>query len=76
MQTVLTEVAAGLGISVGPRCILGLMPNQCQSVLIRDFSDSLPLEIQFKRLQGLPAVESFVQLALEKADEIQANIGS
>lgn len=72
MQTVLTEVASGLGISIAPQCIMGLATNECESVVIKDFADKLPLEIQFKRQQQPPAIESFVQLAMEKAETIQS----
>lgn len=75
MQTVLTEVTAGLGISIAPCCILGLTTNECQSVLIRDFDVKLPLEIQVKSAPQPPAVVSFVEKTLSKSPEIQSALG-
>lgn len=74
MQSVLTEVAAGLGISIAPRCILGLAIGDCRNVPIGDLPDLVPLEVQYKAMPQPPAVEAFVKLVTKSAAEIQTII--
>ncbi|MEP5153805.1 LysR family transcriptional regulator [Planktotalea sp.] len=74
MQTVLTEVSAGLGVSIAPSCILGLKLVECRGLMIEDCEDKIPLEIQCKNGPMPRALEAFTELTMSFANSIQALI--
>lgn len=74
MQTVLTEVSSGLGVSVAPSCIRGLRLVECQALVIEDYGNNIPLEIQYRNAPLPPTIEAFTKLTISQAEEIQRMI--
>lgn len=72
MQMLLTEVAAGLGVSVAPGCVRRLFTDGCAFVPIRKQKPSIPTELHYRPEPPQPAVEAFVALTLKTRQSIQA----
>ena len=71
MQTVLTEVAAGLGVSIVPGCIRHLHTKGCTFLSISKWKPSIPLQIHYRTEPTRPIDDAFVTLALQKKSKIR-----
>ncbi len=71
MQVLLTEVAAGLGVSVVPRCIKRMYTQGCVFVPIYQQKPSIATQLHYRSGPPLPIVEAFVKITLENRDAIQ-----
>lgn len=71
IQTVLTEVASGLGVSILPRYVRRMYTKGCVLIPIQGQKPSVPTELHFRSLTSLPTVEAFVELVLKAKKEIQ-----
>ncbi|MEE1673767.1 LysR family transcriptional regulator [Agarivorans aestuarii] len=74
MQTLLTEVASGLGVSLVPYCIAKLHSEHCVFVPIRDNTQPIYLQLHYPAMATKPTVNAFVELALASLTEIQASM--
>ncbi len=74
MQTVLTEVAAGLGVSVVPGCVRRLYTKGCVFVPIDKQKPSIPTVLHYRSAPPLPIVENFVALAMKAKQAIQRHM--
>jgi len=72
MQTLLTEVASNLGISVIPACIRNLYSEGVSFARIQGMKPSIPLEAQCKKEDLSPTLEAFVDLIDERIDAIRS----
>lgn len=66
MQTLLSEVAAGLGVAVVPACIRRLQCDGCHFIALRPALRAVPLELHYPDTPSRPVIEAFVAL-VEKA---------
>lgn len=64
MQTVLTEVASELGVSLAPGCIRNLNMTGCVCIPIRESLNPIPLQLHRITAPESPTVKAFVSLAL------------
>ena len=71
MQTVLTEVASGLGITILPRYVQKMYTKGCVFVPIQNLKPSVPTELHYLAHSSLPTVEAFVELTLDAKHKIQ-----
>lgn len=71
MQSVLTEVACCLGVSIAPQCVRQLNMTGCRSIRIRDKLDSIPLEVHYQKQTPEASVAAFVDLTLQLRSNIQ-----
>lgn len=71
MQTVLTEVASGLGVSIVPGCVQRLYGKGCAFVPIQGVNSSIPLELHYVSTEQSATVEAFVKLVVELKQRIQ-----
>jgi DNA-binding transcriptional LysR family regulator len=71
MQVLLTEVAAGLGVSVIPRCIRNMYTAGCSFVPILGQKPSIATQLHFRSQAPAPTVEAFVKIALKNRAQIR-----
>lgn len=71
MQTVVTEVAAGLGVSVVPGCIQRLYSKGCVFIPIQKQKPTIPLELHYMADEPTPTVDAFVEMATQAKKDIQ-----
>lgn len=71
MQTVLTEVAAGLGVSIAPGCIRQLNTNGCTFLPIRKQKPSIPTELHRRSDAPSPTAEAFAAITLKNREHIR-----
>ena len=74
MQTLVTEVAAGLGVSIAPYCIRKLYSEGCVFVPIKNATKKIPVEVQYKQSNLNATVHAFVDIALTAKPEIQRSM--
>ncbi|MBH0056342.1 LysR family transcriptional regulator [Pseudoalteromonas sp. SWXJZ94C] len=74
MQTLVTEVAAGLGISIAPHCVRKLYSEGCVFVAIKNATKKIPVEVQYKQSNLNATVHAFVDIALAAKPEIQRSM--
>lgn len=61
MQTVLTSVAACLGVAVAPGCIRKLDMQGCCSLRLRERTAAIPFQMHYRQEQAEPSTLAFVQ---------------
>ena len=71
MQTLLTEVASGLGVAVAPRCITSLNRTGCVFIPIKRQKLLMPIELHYPDTEPRPTVAAFVELTRNLKHEIQ-----
>lgn len=71
MQTLLTAVAAGLGVSIMPGCVKSLCTNGCVFLPIQKQSLPVPIELHHRVDALSPTVEAFVQITEQVRQDIQ-----
>lgn len=74
MQTLVTEVAAGLGVAIAPFCVSKLYCEGCQFIVLDNVSTQIPLQIQYKPSNDRATVDAFVNIALHAKAEIQRSM--
>jgi DNA-binding transcriptional LysR family regulator len=75
MQTLLTEIASGLGIGLGPYCIRKQHSAGCLFLDIEQVEKVIPLQLHIKRQSHDATVKSFVDIVLASRPEIEASMG-
>jgi len=76
MQTLVTEVAAGLGVAIAPYCIRKLYSEGCHFITLDNVTTKIPLEIQYKQNNISATVNAFVELALQAKQTIQHSMAN
>ena len=71
MQTLLTMVAAGLGIAIAPMCVSRLFTQGCRFIPIQGDSTEVLTQIHYRNNQLLPTAKAFIDIALESVPFIQ-----
>ncbi|MBQ4833528.1 LysR family transcriptional regulator [Pseudoalteromonas sp. MMG010] len=74
MQTLLTEVAAGLGVAIAPYCISKLYSEGCHYIALNDVNTPIPLQMQYKKKQHSATLATFVDLVLSNKENISRNM--
>lgn len=74
MQTLVTEVAAGLGVAIAPYCVRKLYSEGCHFIRLEGVNRSIPVDIQYKPGNRCATVNAFVDIALHCKDEIQQSM--
>ncbi len=74
MQTVLTEVASGLGVSVLPRYVRKMYSKGCVFIPIQDQKPSVPTELHYLSYSPPPTVEAFVERTIKAKQKIQRHM--
>ncbi len=70
MQTLLTEVAAGLGVAIGPECIRKQHTLGCHFLSIEGVDKTIPLQLHFKKSNHAATVKPFVDNTLRLKPEV------
>lgn len=71
MQTLLTMVAAGLGIAIAPYCVAKLYTEGCCFIRIEKDKTNILTQIHYKEKGLTPTAKAFVELAIESTPIIQ-----
>ncbi|MGO2443854.1 MAG: LysR family substrate-binding domain-containing protein, partial [Psychrobacter sp.] len=74
MQTLVTEVAAGLGVAIAPYCVRKLYSDGCHFIALNHVSTQVPVHIQHKQNNNSATVAAFVAVALSATDDIQQSM--
>ncbi|CAM3752363.1 hypothetical protein PMAG_b0489 [Pseudoalteromonas mariniglutinosa NCIMB 1770] len=74
MQTLLTEVAAGLGVAIAPYCVSKLYNAGCHFLALNNVTTQIPLQIQYKHNHPSATVNAFVEIALNAQSDIQQSM--
>ncbi|WKT60208.1 LysR family transcriptional regulator [Microbulbifer thermotolerans] len=76
MQTLLTSVGCGLGVSVVPGCIRGLNTVGCIFRPLKDLLAPVRLELHYDKQRLKPTVAGFVEEVHNTLPEIRARMGT
>lgn len=76
MQTLVTEVAAGLGVAIAPYCVRKLYSEGCHFIALDNVNIEIPVQIQYKKNNNSATVNAFVDIALAAQDKIQQSMAS
>jgi len=76
MQTLVTEVAAGLGVAIAPYCVRKLYSEGCHFIVLDNVNTKIPVQIQYKKNNSSATVNAFVNIALAAKHEIQQSMAS
>tara|TARA_R110001583_G_scaffold19176_1_gene75368 strand:- start:6293 stop:7204 length:912 start_codon:yes stop_codon:yes gene_type:complete len=71
MQTLVTEVAADLGVAIAPFCVSKLYCQGCHFIHLDNISTEIPVHIQCNKNNVNETVNAFITIALQAKDEIQ-----
>lgn len=74
MQTLLTEVAAGLGVAIGPECIRKQHTLGCHFLTIEQLDKAIPLQLHYKKANHGSTVKPFVDNTLKLKPEVQRSM--
>ncbi|MDO6695294.1 LysR family transcriptional regulator [Aliiglaciecola sp. 3_MG-2023] len=74
MQTLVTEVAAGLGVAIAPFCVSKLYSQGCHFIALDNVETQIPLQIQFKQNDNSATTHAFLTVALNAKNEIQRSM--
>ena len=74
MQTLVTEVAAGLGVGIAPYCVSKLYCEGCSFLTLENVNMEIPVQIQYKKNTSSATVNAFINIALNAKDEIQQSM--
>jgi DNA-binding transcriptional LysR family regulator len=74
MQTLVTEVAAGLGVAIAPYCVRKLYSEGCHFMTLKNVNTQIPVDIQYKQTNNSATVNAFVNIALNARMEIQQSM--
>jgi len=74
MQTLVTEVAAGLGVAIAPYCVRKLYSEGCHFMMLNNVSTHIPVHIQYKKTNNSATVTAFIDVALSATDDIQQSM--
>jgi len=76
MQTLVTEVAAGLGVAIAPYCVRKLYSEGCHFIVLDNVNTKIPVQIQYKKNNSSATVNAFVNITLAAKHEIQQSMAS
>jgi hypothetical protein len=76
MQTLVTEVAAGLGVAIAPYCVRKLYSEGCHFITLENISTQIPLEIQYKKNNSSATVNAFVNITFSAKVEIEKSMAN
>lgn len=71
MQTLLTEVASGLGVAIGPYCIRKQHTEGCRFLMLNEADKVIPVQLHFNKGNNAATVKTFVDVTLKMKSEIQ-----
>lgn len=71
MQTLITEVAADLGVAIAPFCVSKLYCQGCRFINLENISTEIPVQIQHNKNNSNEMVNAFIKLALQAKGDIQ-----
>jgi len=74
MQTLVTEVAAGLGVAIAPYCVRKLYSEGCHFIKLSDVLTQIPVLLQIKKADTNAAVNAFVEIALNAKLSIEKSM--
>lgn len=74
VQTLVTEVAAGLGVAIAPYCVRKLYSEGCHFIALNNVNKQIPVQIQFKKNEVSATVSAFVDIAFSAKNDIQSSM--
>lgn len=76
MQVLLTEVAAGLGVSIAPACVRNMYTQGCAFVPIIGEKPSIATQLHYRSGELTPTVEAFIKITKENRLDIRRQMES
>ncbi len=74
MQTLVTEVAAGLGLAIAPYCVSKLYSEGYHFIELEKVDTQIYLQLQYKQINSSASTPAFVEMALNAQAEIQLSM--
>jgi len=74
MQTLVTEVAAGLGVAIAPYCVRKLYSDGCHFITLENVDTQIPLQLQYNKNDNSATTQALVSTALNARNEIQQDM--
>lgn len=74
MQTLVTEVAAGLGVAIAPWCVSKLYNAGCHFLRLESIKSEIPIELHYLNNNTSATVNAFLKLTLSAIPEIQLSM--
>lgn len=74
MQTLVTEVAAGLGVAIAPHCVRKLYSEGCHFITLENVDTQIPLQLQYKKTNTSATAKALVDIALGAQKDIQRSM--
>lgn len=74
MQTLVTEVAAGLGVGIAPYCVRKLYSDGCYFIDLTNLDTQIPLQLQYKKTNSSATTKAFVDIALNAQKDIESSM--
>ena len=74
MQTLLTEVAAGLGVAIAPYCVRKLYSKGCYFIKLQNVDTQIPVQVQYRQGNNSATVNAFIDIALQARKGIQRSM--
>ncbi|MEO9656365.1 LysR family transcriptional regulator [Marinomonas sp.] len=71
MQTLVTEVAAGLGTAIAPYCTRKLYNDGCDFIRLEKVNTEIPMEIQYKTTRLNTTIEEFLKIVMDARNDIR-----
>jgi len=71
MQTLLTQVSAGIGVSIVPSSIRKLVTDGCKFIKIENIIPTIPLLLHHKKNQLSPSAAAFKKIVINAISNIQ-----
>jgi len=74
MQTLVTEVAAGLGVALAPYCVRKLYSEGCHFISLDKINTAIPVHIQYSKHNPSATTIAFASIALDAKEQIQQSM--
>jgi DNA-binding transcriptional LysR family regulator len=74
MQTLVTEVAAGLGVAIAPFCVRKLYSDACHFIPLIKVQTAIPLQLQYRRNEESAIIDAFTDIVLDCKEDIQKSM--
>ncbi|MDO6746385.1 LysR family transcriptional regulator [Gilvimarinus sp. 1_MG-2023] len=74
MQTLLSQVASGIGVAIAPACIRFLQSEGCVFIALQPALPAIELELHYAHYPVRPTVESFVAQACQMREHIKTQM--
>ncbi|MFT2091717.1 LysR family transcriptional regulator [Paraglaciecola sp. 2405UD69-4] len=74
MQTLVTEVSAGLGVAIAPRCVNKLYSEGCHFLELASIASQIPVELHYPNNNKSATIQAFLEITLNTIPYIRKSM--